>query len=483
MASTRGALWLVAGTLLWVAPRAQAGEDEYWDPAVITPTGQPQRVSDAPSTVHVITAEEIRDSGATSIVEVLRRVPGLDVRQIGAGYGQVGPRGFAYELAKRVLVLIDGRSAHADFFGSTVYETLPVSLVDIDRIEVVLGPGAAVYGNKALLGVINIVTRSAVDYPRFEGRLGLGGPADARAAFRYGRIDGNWSVRTSGFLDWVRSFHDSEYLATQAAGGSFHAEYRPSLASSFSLETGGVNGLYNVMASGSRIDPFQSAEGYLQGTGHFKLGGVGSPLGEVGVRAGWRSGHATSPVFPGFVGGFDARWHVPYFEATHAIRYAAGRVPMQTQVGLDVRASYLTSTITVNDEAPFNVGGYVSQEVELWKRVRVSAGLRADRTSWLDEIGVPQYQALSPRPSIIYSPVEGHHVRVAYNEGYNNPNHIELFSDFDAGGGLRLLGNPDLEAERISYPIPASWRAPCAFSSTRMRIAFAAERRRTFRRC
>ena len=100
--------------------------DDYWDPPVITPTGQPSRVSESPSTMFVITGEEVRHAGATTIPEILRRVPGMDVRILGATDGQIGPRGFAFEVGDRVLVMVDGRTAYVDFFGGTAYEMLPI---------------------------------------------------------------------------------------------------------------------------------------------------------------------------------------------------------------------------------------------------------------------------------------------------------------------------------------------------------------------
>ena len=81
------------------AAQTSAEPADYWNPSVVTPTGQASRVSESPSTTFVITAEEIRHSGATSLTEILRRVPGVDVRSITATDGQLGLRGLAYEIA------------------------------------------------------------------------------------------------------------------------------------------------------------------------------------------------------------------------------------------------------------------------------------------------------------------------------------------------------------------------------------------------
>ena len=94
--------------------------------------------------------------------------------------------------------MVDGRTAYVDFFGGTAYEMLPVSPLDIDRIEIVLGPGASVYGNKAMLGTLNIITRSAAGFPGPEARLDAGPWGDVRAAARDGIVSGNWRARVTG---------------------------------------------------------------------------------------------------------------------------------------------------------------------------------------------------------------------------------------------------------------------------------------------
>ncbi len=117
----------------------------------------------APSSITVITADEIALSGATTIPDLLRRVPGMDVMQPSAGQPEVSIRGFNRRLSNKVLVLIDGRSTYADYLGATIWGTLPISLADIERIEVIRGVGAALYGASAFAGVVNIITRAPGD--------------------------------------------------------------------------------------------------------------------------------------------------------------------------------------------------------------------------------------------------------------------------------------------------------------------------------
>jgi iron complex outermembrane receptor protein len=117
----------------------------------------------APSSITIITSDEIALSGATSIPDLLRRVPGMDVMQPSAGQPEIAIRGFNRRLSNKVLVLIDGRTTYADYLGATFWGTLPISLQDIERIEIIRGVGSALYGAGAFSGVVNIITKAPGD--------------------------------------------------------------------------------------------------------------------------------------------------------------------------------------------------------------------------------------------------------------------------------------------------------------------------------
>ncbi len=121
-------------------------------------TGKPQRASDAPVTMEIITAEEIRRSGATDIPEVLRAYSGMSVQRSTMGGVDVGMRGYNGAFNERILVMINGRQVYLDHFGYVEWAALPVSLEEIRQIEIVKGPSTALYGFNAVSGVINIIT-------------------------------------------------------------------------------------------------------------------------------------------------------------------------------------------------------------------------------------------------------------------------------------------------------------------------------------
>ena len=165
--SFRKGLGLVSTTVLAMAishqARAQAvdygGLESMFGEAVTTSaTGSPQKASQAPANLEIITADQIRQSGATDIPDVLRFVAGIDVRNNGALDNEVSIRGNSQEFNPRVLVLINGRQVYLDDYGYTSWQTLPVELSEIRQIEIVKGPASALFGFNAASGVINIIT-------------------------------------------------------------------------------------------------------------------------------------------------------------------------------------------------------------------------------------------------------------------------------------------------------------------------------------
>src|SRR5207244_12400073 len=113
--------------------------------------------------IYGIAREEIRRSGATSIPEVLRLAPGVEVARIDSNTWSIGVRGFGSSLSRSVLVLIDGRSAYTPLFAGVWWQVQDMLLEDVERIEVIRGPGGTIWGANAVNGVINIITKSAKD--------------------------------------------------------------------------------------------------------------------------------------------------------------------------------------------------------------------------------------------------------------------------------------------------------------------------------
>ena len=133
-------------------------ENLFNEPVTTSATGSPQRATDAPVDMSIITADDIKRSGAADLPTILSRVAGIDVLNWSAGGADVGVRGYDQALSPRLLVLINGRQVYLDDFGYTSWATLPVTLAEIRQIEVVRGPNSALFGFNAVGGVINIIT-------------------------------------------------------------------------------------------------------------------------------------------------------------------------------------------------------------------------------------------------------------------------------------------------------------------------------------
>ena len=142
---------------------AELGFDELMQIEITSVSKKSEKLSEAAAAVYVVTRNEIRRSGATSIPEALRLVPGVDVAQIDPNKWAVGIRGFNGRFANKLLVLIDGRSVYTPTYSGVYWEYLDYLLEDIERIEVIRGPGATLWGANAVNGIINIITREASD--------------------------------------------------------------------------------------------------------------------------------------------------------------------------------------------------------------------------------------------------------------------------------------------------------------------------------
>ena len=147
---------------------------------------KPQKYFTSPAAIYVVSAEEIRRSGATTIPDLLRRVPGLHVGRIDANKWSVSSRGFPGRFANKLLVLLDGRSVYDPSFAGVYWETEEIILQDIERIEVIRGPGSTLWGANAVNGVINIISKKAKDSLGFYGLAGVGSHQNNLIGIRFG---------------------------------------------------------------------------------------------------------------------------------------------------------------------------------------------------------------------------------------------------------------------------------------------------------
>jgi iron complex outermembrane receptor protein len=183
------------------------GLEDLMQMPVTTVSKHSQPVADAPAAIFVITQEDIQKSGARSIPELLRMVPGLEVARIDENKWAIGSRGFNGRFDDKLLVLIDGRSVYTPLFSGVYWDVEDVMLEDVERIEVIRGPGATLWGANAVDGVINIITKSSKDTQSLFVKS-EGGDEEINAnSVRYGgKIDNEGTYRVyAKYLDWNSS--------------------------------------------------------------------------------------------------------------------------------------------------------------------------------------------------------------------------------------------------------------------------------------
>jgi iron complex outermembrane recepter protein len=149
--------------------------EELMQVPVTSVAAWPRALSDTPAAMYVITAEDIRRSGARTLPELLREVPGMDVARVGASAWAVSARGFTGRYANMLLVMVDGRTVYSPMFGGVFWEDQAIPLDEIERIEVIRGPGGTLWGANAVNGVINIITYAAGDAGPEHTEVGSGG--------------------------------------------------------------------------------------------------------------------------------------------------------------------------------------------------------------------------------------------------------------------------------------------------------------------
>ncbi|MDR3387868.1 MAG: TonB-dependent receptor [Rudaea sp.] len=164
----------------------QMSLDELMNIDVTSVSRHPEKLSRAASAIQVITADDIRRSGATSIPEALRLADNLDVAQKNSHDWAITARGFNTALANKLLVLVDGRTVYTPLFSGVFWDAQNYLLADIDRIEVISGPGGTLWGANAVNGVINIITKSASDTQGTYLEAGAGTQLQDFTGARYG---------------------------------------------------------------------------------------------------------------------------------------------------------------------------------------------------------------------------------------------------------------------------------------------------------
>ncbi|OJT26974.1 ligand-gated channel protein [Archangium sp. Cb G35] len=444
---------------------ASSVEDEGevpYEERVVTASRRAQSSLEAPNATTVITSEDIRLSGATSLPELLRRVPGAEVMMLGPGSANLSLRGFNQRIANKVLVLVDGRTEYQDFLGMTLWSSIPVELEDIERIEVIRGPGSALYGANAMLGVVNIITRAPGTGPaaRFQAHAGNGNTAGGsfvshggtgglryRASAAYSQAD-KWSRDFAGDRPDMAVMDPQPNLGLRSARGNMATSYRFDSGASLGL-SGGVNRFYTEAYPLGVLRNF-----YMDGVSAFAK--ADAELGPLRVKAFWN--HLSANAGPQYeaVGQRSLATSVESNLFNGEVLFSKSFELLgehQVNVGVEGRLKRVAWSYLGPLREEFHAAAFVQDEWRLAEPFRVVASYRVDRHPLLDN-GQPGL-AHSPRVSALFMPFEGHAFRASAASAFRVPTFLESYMGVHVpipgvnGASALSSGNRALQAEQM----------------------------------
>jgi len=370
---------------------------------VISASRRPQKLSEAPNAIYVITAEDIKRSGAVDLPDLFRMVPGVDVVGVyGNSYG-VSARGFNERFSQRMLIMIDGRSIYTTFLGSVFWENEQVFLEDIKQIEVIRGPGATLWGANSVTGIINIITKD----PEEDQGITVSGKVGTKN-FRENvtRYSDNLSDRisfslTGGYREDEGTRGAKDYRRVPKVKGRL--KYNFSENSTLHLFAG-VNESeegFDLSLYTSRTDArIRSNYQMLRLEHRFS---ESSQL-QFQVYHDYFEAHGSS--------GFFIDEEKNNFELQHS--FALGKknyiVWGGNYRGTEVDSNYLYPE---NDHDDL-IGFFVQDELTLFDNLSFIAGIKYEKNSFTGG-------DWSPRGCILYSPWDNHHFRFSLSRAYRTP--------------------------------------------------------------
>jgi len=451
------------------APRlTELSLEQLGDIEVTTVSKRPEEVWRTAVAIHVITHEDIRRSGATSIPEVLRLAPGIEVARIDSDHWSIGVRGFGDQFSKSLLVLIDGRSIYTPLFAGMYWPAHDALLDDVDRIEVIRGPGGTIWGADAVSGVINIITKATAETHGALLSAGAGNIDRGTGALRYGGGNGrtfDYRVYGKGVNRSAEHHADGaafdEWWTTQAG---FRTDWTPGPGNTLTVQGDVSKGSHGQRVSVASLSP--PAQVALDGSLH----AVG-----VDVLARWQRDFTATRGFRLQAYVDRTSWLAPHFgeqrntidvDFLHHATLAA-RHTVTAGVGARVSPSRFIQQVPTLDFTPrvqtdSVYSGFAEDEMALVpEHLWLTVGSKIEHNNYT---GVE----VQPGARLLWAPRPGQSAWASVSRAVRTPSRIE---DAIASTSysttttvpifLRVTGNPDFDAERtVAYE--AGYRARVA---------------------
>jgi iron complex outermembrane recepter protein len=421
-----------------VAALTRMSLEELANVEVTSVSKSAQSLSKAPASIYVITRDEIISSGALSIPEALRLAPNLQVTQISSSDYQITARGFggnleAQSFSNKILILIDGRSVYNPLFSGVTYDAQDVLMADVDRIEVISGPGATLWGSNAVNGVINVITRRAGETQGTYLRA-TAGTQDNALAGRYGRTFEGGAFRVYGK---VFERGPSELEDGSSAGDGWHKAQ-----AGFRTDFGRDSNSYTVQGDVQRTTLNMGAAPEVDFT-QFDVLGRWEHTGErADTRLQVYFDRTTRGKPPSGVAfdldTIDLEFQQSLnFGARHRVVWGIGRryndYDIETSPSLFFEPASRRLELT-------NV--FVQDTMRLSDHFQLTAGIKFEDNSYTDWETLPDLR-------ISWTPTESTLVWAAAARAVRSPTPFDVDVRESIGGPPLLFGNPDFKTEKV----------------------------------
>ncbi len=416
---------------------AQA-EDKFDEVISVTASKYEQRLNEVPAAITVLDERTLAELPADDYGDLLRNVPGLNVSQISARDIQITGRSASSSLSTSELVLLDGRTLYLDFFGFVMWDYVPMDTNELKQIEVVRGPGSAVWGANAMSGVINLITKTPREMQGTSVTAGggdfgtlYGSITHAGANERYGyKVSGAFYEqdpfnRPTGLIPGTNTMYpDFRNEGTTQPKANVRFDFDQSLDSTWGIDLG-YAATDGIMHSG--IGPFAIASGASMSS----------------VKVNWAKRAARATFFVNLLDGNASNLlsrdlsgrpiQFAFASDTYNLDFTNTKVFGDSNVltfGGTARTNQFDLSIAPQGDARDEYGVFVQDEILIGEKVRWLVGARLDD---IDPIG----SVVSPRTSLLISPTPHHTFRASFNRAFRAPSMINNFLDvtisFDVG--------------------------------------------------
>jgi iron complex outermembrane recepter protein len=415
---------------------------------VTSVTKSAQSLAGAPAAIYVITREELLRSGVRSIPEALRLAPNMQVSRLTSSNYSIGARGLGgapdvQSFSNKILILIDGRSVYSPLFSGVFYETLDVLMDDVERIEVISGPGATLWGANAMNGVINIITRSSRDSQGGLVRAGSGTQENAASARYGGSIGpgGAWRVYATGFDRGASEFD---------GGASAHDRWNK-VQGGFRADVGGDRHQFTVQGDWQKVSQKFAGVADVDIEGANLLGRWTHTGARVETRAQFYYDHDDRGAPPE---GASAKLDTLDFEVQQSASLG-GRHKLIWGVGHRMHDYTVGNTATLRFEPPHRkinlTNVFIQDSIALSDAWCFIAGIKFEDSTFMDFEPLPELR-------LAWTPSAKHMVWLAGARAIRSPTPFDVDVEEWAGSLLFLEGDPDFRAETVdAYEI--GWRA------------------------